>query len=145
VRVQTFLCAVAVSVVAVGCGSSGRPPSTTTTPNATTAAATTTTTMVAVPAGAHSATDAADDLVRAWSEGDRAAAATVAAPEAVDALFAARYPGTGLAIDRGCGDTPIVCSFGPPGGADPDDALYELTMAQSPDGLWYVISVQVDS
>jgi hypothetical protein len=124
------------------------PPSSTTRssiPRTTTTTAGTTTTTVYTASAPQTSPDAAGNLlINDWAQGNRAAAASVATPAAVSALFAAAYPGSGLAIDRGCGDTPVVCSFGPPGGADPSDALYQLTMAQTPAG-WYVSSVMVES
>jgi hypothetical protein len=61
----------------------------------------------------------------------------------VAALFAVPYPGSGLAISRGCsaGFPPIVCTYGPPGGAAPTDAVFEISVAQDPAG-WYVASVR---
>lgn len=85
---------------------------------------------------------AADALVGAWASGDRAAAAGVAAPIAVRALFALPYPGAGLAISRGCSAAfpPIVCTYGPPGGASPGDPVFEVYLSQTAHG-WYVSSV----
>jgi hypothetical protein len=87
---------------------------------------------------------AAAALVDAWARADRATASSVATPEAVASLFAVPYPGPGLAIDRGCSTAfpPVVCTFGPPGGASPSDGIYQLTVSQTPAG-WYVSSVQV--
>jgi hypothetical protein len=86
---------------------------------------------------------AASRLVGAWAAADRLTAATVAAPAAVTTLFKVPYPGAGLAIPRGCssGFPPIVCTYGPPGGASPTDALFEISVAQLPSG-WYVTSVR---
>jgi hypothetical protein len=87
---------------------------------------------------------AAAALVSAWEVGNRTTAATVATPEAVATLFAVAYPGAGLAIPRGCSAAflPIVCTYGPPGGASPNDAIYELKVSTLPAG-WYVSSVQI--
>jgi hypothetical protein len=91
-----------------------------------------------------SAAAAAGALIDAWAQGERAAAASVAAPTAVTTLFAAPYPGPGLAIPRGCTAAfpPIVCTYGPPGGASPSDAIYEITVSSSRGG-WFVNSVRV--
>jgi hypothetical protein len=87
---------------------------------------------------------AAAALVGAWEVGNRTTAATVATPEAVTTLFAVPYPGAGLAIPRGCSAAfpPIVCTYGPPGGASPNDAIYELKVSPILRG-WYVSSVQI--
>ena len=96
------------------------------------------------PRAAQASPDAAAAaLVNAWADGDRAVAATVAAPGAVAALFAVPYPGAGLALSRGCstGFPRIVCTYGPPGGAAPTDAVFEVSVAQDAAG-WYVTSVR---
>jgi hypothetical protein len=87
---------------------------------------------------------AAGRLVDAWAGGDRAAAATVATPDAVTTLFAHPYPGTGLAIPRGCTTAfpPIVCTYGPYGGASPSDLIYQIHVSKVAAG-WYVSSVQI--
>jgi hypothetical protein len=98
-----------------------------------------------MPTAAQAAPDAAAArLVSAWAAGDRATAATVASPAAVEALFAAPYPGPGLAIPRGCstGFSPIVCTYGPPGGAAPTDSIYEISVAHDAAG-WYVTSARI--
>jgi hypothetical protein len=86
---------------------------------------------------------AAAALVNAWASGDQATAATVAAPGAVAELFAVPYPGAGLAMARGCssGFAPVVCTYGPPGGAAPTDRVFEISVAQDAAG-WYVTSVR---
>src|SRR5438067_2406035 len=79
------------------------------------------------PAGAQASPDAAAArLVDAWATHDRTLAASVASPAAVAALFAVPYPGAGLAISRGCsaGFPPIVCTYGPPGGAAATNSIY---------------------
>jgi hypothetical protein len=145
-----------------GCGGHGHPAAgpTTTAPDSTrTVPATTTpptppttpsrstsppTTAWRATAPQPSAEGAADDLVSDWAIGNRAGARTLATPAAVAALFAAPYPGEGLAIARGCSDDfGIVCAYGPPGGANPNDALYELTMYHGATG-WFVGSVDVE-
>jgi hypothetical protein len=139
-----------------GCSAGGRVagPGATTSPAApTTAVATTvapsttptsTSTTLYPPAPQPSPGQAAAGMMSAWAAGDRAGAAAVATPSAVDQLFAAPYPGAGLAIPRGCSAafTPIVCTYGPPGGASASDALYQLNVSQSPRG-WYVSSVTI--
>lgn len=87
---------------------------------------------------------AAAILVNAWADGNRTTAASVATPEAVATLFAVPYPGPGLAIPRGCSTAfpPVVCTYGPPGGASPSDAIYEISVSHIAAG-WYVSSVQV--
>jgi hypothetical protein len=88
---------------------------------------------------------AATALVSSWATQDRAAALTVATPAAVTALFAVPYA-SGLAEDRGCSTsfTPIVCTFGPPGGASPNDPIYQVYVSQAPGG-WYVSSVKLEN
>jgi hypothetical protein len=96
------------------------------------------------PAGQPTPDAAAAGLIAAWAAGDRATASTVATPGAVASLFAVRYPGAGLAIPRGCTSEfqPIVCTYGPPGGASPSDQVFEISVSQGPTG-WYVSSVRV--
>jgi hypothetical protein len=106
----------------------------------------TTTTTAALPtAPKPSAEDAADSLISSWSTSNRSAALTVATPTAVSTLFAATYS-SGLAIDRGCSTsfTPIVCTFGPPGGASPNDPIYQVLVSQAPAG-WYVSTVKIEN
>jgi hypothetical protein len=101
-------------------------------------------TTVALPAALSSSADAAATaLVSSWSAGNKATALTVATPAAVATLFAAPYT-DGLAIARGCSTdfSPIVCTFGPPGGASPSDAIYQVLVTQATGG-WYVSSVRV--
>jgi len=68
----------------------------------------------------------------------------VATEAAVAELFSARYPGGGLAIPRGCSVAfpPIVCTYGPPGGGNSSDALYEVYVSHTAKG-WYVSSVMI--
>lgn len=110
---------------------------TTTTPSTPTAAL--------PPSPRPTADAAANALISAWSADNRTAAQSVASSQAVATLFAITYQ-PGLAIDRGCsaGLAPVTCTFGPPGGANPNDAIYSLSIAQTPQAGWYVASVQVE-
>jgi hypothetical protein len=101
---------------------------------------------VALPAALQPGAEAAATaLVSNWSTGNKAAALTVATPAAVTDLFAVPYT-SGLAIDRGCSTTfmPIVCTFGPPGGASPNDPIYEIDVTKAAGG-WYVSSVKIEN
>jgi hypothetical protein len=103
-------------------------------------------TVAAVPTALQSTPDAAANaLVSSWETGNRAAALTVATAPAVSTLFAMPYS-SGLAEDRGCSSSfmPIVCTFGPPGGASPSDPIYEISASQAPGG-WYVSSVKTEN
>jgi hypothetical protein len=109
-------------------------------------ARTTTTTTVVLPTALQAGAEAAATaLVSSWSTGNKAAALTVATPTAVADLFAAPYT-SGLAIDRGCSTTfmPIVCTFGPSGGASPTDPIYEIDVSKTTGG-WYVSSVKIEN
>ncbi len=113
----------------------------------TTTSSSTTTTVPPLPSAMQADPDtAASDLVSAWSTGNRAAALTVAVSAAVTTLFAAAYQ-PGLAISRGCSTAfnPIVCTYGPPGGAPPTDPIYEIRVSQALGGKWYVSSVQINN
>lgn len=92
-----------------------------------------------------SAEAAAQALVSSWSADNRLAALSVATPAAATSLFAFPY-NSGLAIDRGCSAsfTPIVCTFGPPGGASPTDPIYQILVKQVSGG-WYVSSVKIEN
>jgi hypothetical protein len=91
-----------------------------------------------------SAEVAADDLVTSWSTNNRLGALAVATPTAASTLFSATYA-SGLAISRGCSTfSPIVCTFGPPGGASPTDPIYEVRVSQVAGG-WYVSSVRIEN
>jgi hypothetical protein len=106
----------------------------------------TTTTTLALPTVLQTAPEAAATaLVSSWSTGNKAAAITVATSAAVTTLFAAPYT-SGLVVDRGCSTTfmPIVCTFGPPGGASPTDPIYEIMVSQV-EGGWYVSSVKIEN
>jgi hypothetical protein len=103
-----------------------------------------TTTTVALPTSLSPSADAAASaLVSSWSTGNKQSALAVATPTAVATLFAAPYT-SGLAIARGCSTefSPIVCTFGPPGGASPSDAIYQVLVTQAAGG-WYVSSVRI--
>jgi hypothetical protein len=118
--------------------------STTTTP--TTAANDTTTTILTLPSGLQSsAAVAAADLISSWASGNQAEALTVATAPAVAVLFAGHYT-PGLVIDRGCSVafSPIVCTYGPPGGAAPTDPIYEIDVTQAAGG-WYVSAAKLES
>ena len=69
----------------------------------------------------------------------------MATPESVATLFAVPYS-SGMAEDRGCSTafSPIVCTFGPPGGASPSDHIYEVFVSQASGG-WYVSGVKVEN
>ena len=105
-----------------------------------------TTTTVGLPVSLKpSAEDAATALVSSWAAGDRQAALSAATPAAVTALFSAAYT-NGLAEDRGCTTSfsPIVCTFGPPGGANPNDPIYQIEVTQALGG-WYVSSIRIEN
>ncbi len=113
------------------------PSTTTTAPVPTTAA------PVIPPAPQASPEAAANALVGYWASGNRTTALRVATPQAVDTLFAVRYP-SGLAINRGCTSAfpPIICTFGAPGGGPVNAPIYQLLESQAPGG-WYVSSVEI--
>ena len=92
-----------------------------------------------------SAEVAADDLVTSWSMNNRLGALAVATPTAATTLFSATYA-SGLAISRGCSTSfsPIVCTYGPPGGASPTDPIYQIRVSQVAGG-WYVSSVRIEN
>lgn len=160
-RFLALITVVVMPTLLAGCGKSGHGAASPTTATSVTTAvpsasstvvpsvpstvAPTTTTVYVPTAPQPSAESAAARLVQFWSSGARSQAASVAAPAAVAALFAAPYPGGDLAIDRGCSSSvPIICTFGPPGGADPNDAIYEITTTETPQGSWYVTAVTVE-
>ncbi len=88
---------------------------------------------------------AAKALVSSWSTNNRSAGLAEATPTAVATLFGTPYA-SGLAIDRGCSTSfsPIVCTFGPPGGASPTDPIYEIMVSRVMGG-WYVSSVRIEN
>jgi hypothetical protein len=110
----------------------------------TTAASVTTTTALPTALKPDPQT-AAQTLVSSWAAGNKVFAISVATPNAVDTLFAVPYH-VGLAEARGCSTafTPIVCSFGPPGGASPKDQIYQIDVSQAAGG-WYVSDVKVQN
>lgn len=135
-----------VSLAACGTGTGSSAPSTATTvaPVSTPSTRPAPTTTVYTPAEHESSADAAAaEMMDAWAAGSRARAAAVAMPAAVAALFAHHYPGHDYTVDRGCGQQPIVCTFGPYGGGPQNAALYQLQMAKDAKGGWYVSSVSV--
>jgi hypothetical protein len=84
-------------------------------------------------------------LISSWASGNHAEALSVATAPAVATLFAGHYT-RGLVIDRGCSVafSPIVCTYGPPGGAAPTDPIYEISVTQAPGG-WYVSSARINN
>ena len=130
---------------ATACGNQPDPdPSTITT--ITPPPPTTSTTTTTLPAALQpTAPDAAAALVAAWAAGNTLRALTVATVKSVETLFAAHYS-PGLAIDRGCSTAfpPLVCTYGPPGGAPPTDPIFEIYVSTTSGG-WYVSSVQIDN
>lgn len=135
----------ALTVVLVGCSSDGSPraqsSSSSAAPSTTTATTTTTAppaTNPIVPLG--SATEAATAFVNAWRNGDSAAAATIATPAAVDAVFSAGEPGS--IQNRGCntppGDSPVLCVYRTAVGE------LQVRVQPGPDG-WFVDQAIVSS
>jgi hypothetical protein len=111
----------------------------------TTTTVVTTTTTVLPTALSSSAQAAATALVSSWSVNNRTVALTVATPASVNVLFGVPYT-SGQAIARGCSTsfTPIVCTYGPPGGASPSDPIYQIRVSQT-NGGWYVSSVKKEN
>ncbi len=112
----------------------------------TTSSAPRTTTTLAIPTALKPGAEAAATaLISSWETGSKTAALAVATQAAVTPLFAQTYA-SGMAEDRGCSTafSPIVCTFGPPGGASPTDPIYEVSVSQAPGG-WYVSSVKVEN
>jgi hypothetical protein len=153
VRGRAALAGALASVGALACACSSTPaaaPTTTaaTTPTTTAPPATVTlppTTTVPVPPSPQpSAQAAASALVSSWATGNRNRALTVAVPAAVNVLFAVPYPGS-LAGSRGCTSAfpPIVCTYGPPGGGNSNDPIYQIYASQSPGG-WYVSNAVIE-
>jgi hypothetical protein len=115
----------------------------TTASTATTVAPITSTTTAALPPAPQPSPEAVSSLlIHAWEKGDRATAAKVATASAISVLFAVPYGGEVL-DDRGCGSpgpNPVVCSWGPNGGASPTNPLYNITVA--PTGAdWYASTI----
>ncbi len=158
VRAAAVTAGLAVAVSACGSSPAAAPTTlptttvastTTTTTTATTTAPTTapvpTTAAAALPpAPQPSAEDAANALVGYWASGNRASALRVATSQAVTTLFAVAYP-NGLAINRGCSSSfsPIICTFGAPGGGPTNAPIYQLDELQTTGG-WYVNAVQIE-
>jgi len=124
---------------------SGDAHSTRAAPITTTTVHVTTTTRVVPATLSPSADAAATALISSWSTNNRSEALAGATPTAVATLFAARYA-SGLVLDRGCSTsfTPIVCTFGPSGGASPTDPIYEITVSPV-EGGWFVSSVKIEN
>ena len=103
-----------------------------------------TTTQPVPPVLQTSPSAAASALVSAWSAGSRTRALSVATADAVNVLLAVRYPGS-LAISRGCTSAfpPIVCTYGPPGGGNSNDPIYQIYVSQAPAG-WYVSNAVIE-
>ncbi len=157
-RAATGLLAALAALAAMAACSSSHPhtplavtttsvaPATTAAPNTSAAAPTTrpvpATSVYAPSAPQPSPDTAAGALINNWSTGDRTAAATVASPPAVAALFAQPYP-AGYLQARGCTDpsaNPGTCTY-----ANRDSgSLYEIGVTHLPAG-WYVSSVSVES
>jgi hypothetical protein len=135
------LAASALLVATAGCSSSHAttsPPSSDTTASPASTAAPTTSTTAWAPTAAQPTPDAAvGRLVSAWSSGNRVTALAVAAPQAVDALFAQPYPG-GYLQARGCtsGANPATCTYR----NTQTDGIYEIGVTSGAGG-WYVSSV----
>jgi hypothetical protein len=148
-----ILTAMAVSVIALAVrhftGSSGQPGNgSAVAPTRASTGSThpSTTTTVALPASLKpSAAASAAALIASWASGNRAEALSVATAPAVSTLFTAHYS-SGLVIDRGCSVafSPIVCTYGPPGGASPTDPIFEIYSVQTPGG-WYVSSATIEN
>lgn len=151
---------IAAAVLGAGCSAAGptprggpalnaaTPSSTTGAPTATTAAPTTVApTTVAPPAYTPTAPqpspdDAAARLIDDWSAADRAGAAAIAAPAAVQTLFAVAYP-AGWIQPRGCtaaSTNPGTCTYR----NTETNGIYEITVNRIPAG-WYVSAVTPES
>ena len=77
----------------------------------------------------------------AWASGDRALAASIAAPDAVAALFAQPYP-AGYLQARGCTDgaNPGTCTYR----NTRTDGIYEIEVTSGASG-WYVSGVRPET
>jgi hypothetical protein len=112
------------------------------TTSTTTAPKPTATTVYAPTTPQASADAAAGALVNFWSENNRSAAAGVASPAAVAALFASPFPGQYIQ-ERGCSapaDGPTTCTYANRN----TGSLYEIFATQGRSG-WYISSVTVES
>ncbi len=138
--------------LAAGCSPTrqGGPPRPVASTPATTAPAPTTTTTAPppptttwAPTAAQATPDAAAArLIDQWSTGDRAGAASVAAPAAVQTLFALPYP-AGWVQPRGCtaaSTNPGTCTYR----NTETNAIYEITVNRAATG-WYVSAVTPES
>lgn len=129
-----------------GCHSATRkPPATTTIPTTTVPKKPPRKTTTTLPHSPQSSPDAAATLfMQGWIGGNRAQSASVGTSSAVATIFATPYAGQTV-VDRGCSNsfTPIRCSWGPNGGGDGN--IYEVTLASTPAGTWYVSGVAVES
>lgn len=151
VVVLAIMAASALALAVVHFTQDGKPAgssaaSTTSTTSTTSSLRTSSTTTPPLPAALQpSAAVAAADLISSWATGNRAEALSVATAPAVATLFAGHYT-PGLVIDRGCSVafSPIVCTYGPPGGASPTDPIYEIDVIQALGG-WYVRSATIDN
>ncbi|MDA8062801.1 MAG: hypothetical protein M0T80_10335, partial [Actinomycetota bacterium] len=117
---------------------SGSAPTSTTISSSST---TTTTVPASLPASPELAASA---LLDAWVAGDRASAAEVASPEAVQALFSTAYDGQSL-VPRGCSrrsQPSVTCNYGPAGEVPPSSPTYRLVLVDRQRG-WYVQSALV--
>jgi hypothetical protein len=140
---------VVAAALAGGCGSgsgvAGPPPSTgvPVTPTSVTTTPPPPPTTVWRP-GATAATSelAAAGFVSAWATGNRVAAAQSASPAAVSALFAAPYPVDHLQF-RGCGQVPVTCTYRNTASATGE--IYQIVVAQTASGRWFVSSAIVES
>jgi hypothetical protein len=131
----------ALSLVVSGCSTHPAGPDTTTT----TRPHQSTTSTTLLPRDLQASPEAAATaFVAAWARGNQLAGLALGTPNAVATLFAVPYP-QGLAISRGCSTAfpPIVCTFGPPGGAPPTDPIYEIYVSQASGG-WYVSSAKIN-
>jgi hypothetical protein len=131
----------ALSIVLSGCATHPSSSDTTTT----TRPHQSTTTTTGLPRSLQPNPEAAATaFVAAWERDNQLAGLALGTPAAVATLFAIPYP-PGLAISRGCSTAfpPIVCTYGPPGGAPPTDPIYEIYVSQTPGG-WYVSSTKVN-
>ena len=147
--VLAAMAASALTVAVTHLEGHGPPSSDTTTPSPSTSttvraasAGGTKPTVVLPPALKPTAPAAAAAFISSWAAGNQTQASSVATSSAVATLFAGRYS-PGLVIDRGCSVafTPIVCTYGPPGGAAPTDPIYEIDVVPALGG-WYVSSVR---
>ena len=118
-------------------------PTTTLAPATTTTTASTTTTVAVPPAPQPTPDAAAAAFIAAWKKHDMAAAARVATPVAITALFATPYSNQTVQ-SRGCSVefVPRVCSYGPfAGGSGP---LYEIDLTPA-GSAWYVSNAIVET